>query len=144
TAIINRAIGAFRAASGDALIQEIGASKALAVRIGHGSGHELADGDWTDARELPRPDPRRREDVHPQSRVDAVLGGRDEVHPAETLMRRALLDAEQGRHAEAEYGLRAAKEALRERDQPEDTDAQKRLRKHEERIRARLDAEPPK
>ena len=42
----------------------------------------------------------------------AVLAGRDEVHPAETLMLRARLDAQQGRSAEALYGLRAASAAL--------------------------------
>jgi hypothetical protein len=142
TAIINRAIGAFRAASGDALIQEIGASKALAVRIGHGSGHELSEGEWTEARELPRTGRERHADVQPQGRVAAVLGGRDEVHPAETLMLRALLDVEQGRHAEARYGLQAAQEALRERGQPEESEVRKRLSRHEERIRARLDTAP--
>jgi hypothetical protein len=43
-----------------------------------------------------------------------VLAGRDEVHPAETLMLRARLDAQQGRRAEALYGLRAARAALQE------------------------------
>ena len=46
--------------------------------------------------------------------VAAVLAGRDEVHPAETLMLRARLDALQGRRAEAVYGLRAARAALEE------------------------------
>jgi hypothetical protein len=44
--------------------------------------------------------------------VAAVLAGRDEVHPAETLMQRARLDAQHGRDAEARYGLRAARAAL--------------------------------
>ena len=57
----------------------------------------------------------RLDDVDPQSRVAAVLAGRDEVHPAETLMLRARLDLQQGRHAEARYGLRAARAALEER-----------------------------
>jgi hypothetical protein len=46
--------------------------------------------------------------------VAAVLAGRDEVHPAETLMLRARLDAEQGREGEAVYGLRAARAAIDE------------------------------
>ena len=44
-----------------------------------------------------------------------MLAGRDEVHPAETLMLRARLDAQQGRRSEARYGLRAARSALEER-----------------------------
>jgi hypothetical protein len=45
-----------------------------------------------------------------------VLAGRDEVHPAETLMLRARLDLQQGRMVEARYELRAARAALQ--DQP--------------------------
>jgi len=114
TRIVNRALSALRAAARDPLVQDIGATKALAVRLGHGSGDELADGRWTEARELARPRRGRLDDVDPQSRVAAVLAGRDEVHPAETLMLRARLDAQQGRNAEALYGLRAARAALQE------------------------------
>ncbi len=114
TRIVNRALDALRAAARDPLVQDIGASKALAVRLGHGTGDELADGSWTEARELSRPRRGRLDDVDPTSRVAAVLAGRDEVHPAETLMLRARLDALQGRRAEAVYGLRAARAALEE------------------------------
>jgi hypothetical protein len=112
--IVNRALSALRAAAGDPLVQDIGATKALAVRLGHGTGDELAEGRWTEARELARPRRGRLDDVDPQSRVAAVLAGRDEVHPAETLMLRARLDLQQGRRAEARYGLRAARAALQE------------------------------
>jgi hypothetical protein len=114
TRIVNRALSALRAAARDPLVQDIGATRALAVRLGHGSGDELAEGQWTEARELARPRRGRLDDVDPQSRVAAVLAGRDEVHPAETLMLRARLDAQQGRLTEARYGLRAARTALQE------------------------------
>lgn len=114
TRIVNRALDALRAAARDPLVQDIGASKALAVRLGYGTGDELADGSWTEAKELSRPRRGRLDDVDPTSRVAAVLAGRDEVHPAETLMLRARLDAQQGRRAEAVYGLRAARAALEE------------------------------
>jgi hypothetical protein len=114
TRIVNRALGALRAAARDPLVQDVGATKALAVRLGHGTGDELADGQWTEARELGRPRRGRLDDVDPQSRVAAVLAGRDEIHPAETLMLRARLDLQQGRKAEARYGLRAARAALEE------------------------------
>jgi hypothetical protein len=114
TRIVNRALSALRAGARDPLVQDIGATRALAVRLGHGTGDELADGAWTEARELARPRRGRLDDVDPQSRVAAVLAGRDEVHPAETLMLRARLDLQQGRLAEARYGLRAARAALDE------------------------------
>jgi len=112
TRIVNRALSALRAEARDPLVQEIGVTKALAIRLGHGTGDELADGRWTEASQLPRPQAGRLDDVEPQSRVAAVLAGRDHVHPAETLMLRARLDAQQGRDAEARYGLRAARAAL--------------------------------
>ena len=94
TRIVNRALSALRAEARDPLVQEVGATQALAIRFGHGSGDELAEGRWTEARELPRHRAvGRLDDVAPQSRVAAVLAGRDEVHPAETLMLRARLDA---------------------------------------------------
>ena len=114
TRIVNRALGALRAAARDPLVQDVGATKALVVRLGHGTGDELADGRWTEARELTRPRRGRLDDVDPQTRVAAVLAGRDEVHPAETLILRARLDLQQGRRAEAVFGLRAARAALEE------------------------------
>ena len=142
TRIVNRALSALRAEARDPLVQEIGASRALAIRVGHGSGDELAEGRWTEAREMPRPRRGRLDDVEPQSRVAAVLAGRDEVHPAETLILRARLDALQGRHLEAAYGLRAARAALEE----VPSDRSKELREHletvEERLESRSDGEP--
>ena len=120
----------------DPLVQEIGASRALAIRLGHGSGDELAEGRWTEAREMPRPRRGRLDDVEPQSRVAAVLAGRDEVHPAETLILRARLDAQQGRSAEALYGLRAATAALEERP----SERSKQIRQQLEALRERLES----
>jgi hypothetical protein len=135
TRTLNRALVALRAAAEDPLVQEVGASRALAIRLGHGSGDELAEGRWSEAREIPRPRRGRLDDVEPQSRVAAVLAGRDEVHPAETLILRARLDAEQGREAEARYGMRAAIAALDE--QP--SKHEKQIRGHLESLRKRLD-----
>lgn len=135
TRIINRALNALRAEARDPLVQEIGVTKALAIRLGHGTGDELAEGRWTEASELPRQRPGRLDDVDPQSRVAAVLAGRDEVHPAETLMQRARLDAQQGRDAEARYGLQAAREALREEPGPRRDQLMKELAAIEEKLR---------
>ena len=132
--IVNRALDALRAAARDPLVQDIGATKALAVRLGHGTGDELADGRWTEAKELARPRRGRLDDVEPQSRVAAVLAGRDEVHPAETLMLRARLDAQQGRIAEARYGLRAARAALEGQPGPRQKELVKELASIEEKL----------
>jgi hypothetical protein len=137
TRIVNRALNALRAEAGDPLVQEIGATKALAIRLGHGTGDQLAEGRWTEASELPPPRRGRLDDVDPQSRVAAVLAGRDEVHPAETLIMRARLDAQQGRHAEARYGLRAAMAALEERP----SERAKDLHKHFEALERRLEGD---
>jgi hypothetical protein len=135
TRIVNRALSALRAGAADPLVQEIGASRALAVRIGHGTGDELAEGRWSEASELARPRRHRLDDVEPQSRVAAVLAGRDEVHPAETLTLRARLDAEQGRHAEALYGIRAALAALEEKP----TKRGKEMRQQLEAVREKIE-----
>jgi hypothetical protein len=135
TRIVNRALSALRAGARDPLVTEVGASRALAVRIGHGTGDELAEGRWSEAKELKRPRPGRLDDVEPQSRVAAVLAGRDDVHPAETLMLRARLDAELGREAEARYGLRAARAALEESPGPRE----KALREELDEVARRLD-----
>lgn len=134
TRIVNRALSALRAGAEDPLVQEIGASRALAVRLGHGTGDELAEGRWTEATELAGPRRHRLDDVEPQSRVAAVLAERDEVHPAETLALRARLDAEQGRHAEALYGVRAAVAALEERP----SDREKQIRKQLDAVREKI------
>src|SRR2546430_4910041 len=97
TRIVNRALSALRAGAGDPLVHEIGASRALAIRIGHGSGDQLAEGRWTEASEMPRPRRGRLDDVEPQSRVAAVLAGPDEGHPARTPVPRGEPAPRQGR-----------------------------------------------
>jgi hypothetical protein len=132
--IVNRALNALRAEARDPLVQEIGVTKALAIRLGHGTGDELAEGRWSEASQLPHPRRGRLDDVEAQSRVAAVLAGRDEVHPAETLMLRARLDAQHGRDAEARYGLRAARAALEEEPGPRRDQLLKELVAIEEKL----------
>jgi hypothetical protein len=134
TRIINRALNALRAEARDPLVQEIGVTRALAVRVGHGTGDQLAEGRWTEASQLPQPHRGRLDGVESQSRVAAVLAGRDEVHPAETLMQRARLDIQQGRDAEARYGLQAARAALREEPGPRRDQLLKELVAIEEKL----------
>jgi hypothetical protein len=60
------------------LIGDVGVGNALVVRIGFGAGEELADGHWTEARQLPSPGPRRHEQLDPQRQVANRLAGRSD------------------------------------------------------------------
>jgi hypothetical protein len=66
--------------------------------------------------------------------VAAVLAGRDRVHPAETMLLRARLDAEHGRETEARIGLAAAEAALKEDPGPRDEELRKQLAALRERL----------
>jgi hypothetical protein len=134
TRLLNRALNALRAAARDPLVQDVGATRALAVRIGFGEGEQIAEGRWSEARQLPPPRRGRLDDVDPQTRVAAVLAGREEVHPAETLLQRARLDIEQGRMDEAAYGLSAAATALEEVPGPRNEKLREQIREVEQRL----------
>jgi hypothetical protein len=56
------------------------------------------------------------------------------VHPAETLLLRARLDEQQGRPAEARYGLRAAQAALEEQPPGNEAKLREQLRALEQRL----------
>jgi hypothetical protein len=113
-AVLNRALHAHRVATADPYVTEVSADRSLVVRIGYGSGDEVADGRFGDARELPVSGPRRarRSMEAPEERFAALLGGREEVLPAEELVLRARADLNAGRLAEAALQARVAIEAL--------------------------------
>jgi hypothetical protein len=75
--LINRALAALREATQDPLVHDVGASQALAIRLGWGSGEQLADGAWSEARELPPPPTPRRASLDPQEQVARALSRRD-------------------------------------------------------------------
>jgi hypothetical protein len=112
--LLNRALHAHRVASADPYVPELSAERALVVRVGYGSGEEVADGRYGEALELPRGTPRRRKRSMeaPEERFAALLGGREEVLPAEELVLRARADLNAGRLAEAALQARVAIEAL--------------------------------
>jgi hypothetical protein len=112
--LLNRALHAHATAAQDPYVNERSASGAAALRIGYGEGEQVADGTWSDARELHAREPRRRriDALQPTERVAAVLGGRDQVAPSESLLLRARLDLDQGREREAALQLRAGLGAL--------------------------------
>ncbi len=111
--LINRAVHAHRAAALDAQIADVGAGGALAVRVGFGSGDELAEGRFAEAIEVPHSERRRRADMlRPQERVAEVLGGRGAVAACELLLIRARADLDAGRMREATLQVRVGLEAL--------------------------------
>lgn len=112
--VLNRALRAHRAATADPYVAEVSQERALVVRIGYGSGDEVADGRYGEAVELPRFVGRRvkRSMEAPEERFAALLGGREEIHPAEELVLRARADLNAGRPAEAALQCRVAIEAL--------------------------------
>lgn len=118
--LLNRALHAQAAAVADPHGRELTAERAVAARVGYGSGEQTAAGRFTAAREV---DPRaagesrrrrRREDLRPQERVAAVLGGRERIDACETLLLRARADLDAGRDREAALQLRVGLEALLE------------------------------
>lgn len=91
----NRAMLAHRVSAPDPYAADVNAGNASAIRFGFGTGDEVAEGRWEQARELPE---ERREGlrsriydgVGAQLRISGVLKGADAVGPEEEL----LIDAE--------------------------------------------------
>jgi hypothetical protein len=112
--VLNRALRAHRAATADPYVPEVSRERALVLRVGYGSGDEVADGRFGEAVELPRFTGARvkRSMEAPEERFAALLGGREETHPAEELVLRARADLNAGRLAEAALQSRVAIEAL--------------------------------
>jgi hypothetical protein len=118
-ALLNRALHAQAVAAADpgaALVLD--PESAIATRIGWGSGEETAYGRHRDAREVdagPTGSRRRRreQDLRPQERVAALLGGRERADACETLLLRARADHDAGRAREAALQLQAGLRALR-------------------------------
>lgn len=112
--VLNRALRAQRVAAADPYVAEVSLSRALAIRVGYGSGEDVADGRYAEALSAPLPSARRvkRSMEAPEERFAALVGGRDEVLPAEELVLRARADLEAGRPREAALQARVAVEAL--------------------------------
>jgi hypothetical protein len=117
-ALVNDALHAHAVAAADPFIAALPPERALAVRVGYGSGEETAEGAHSEAREVDMQTTgasrrkRRQEDLRPQERVAAVLRGREQADACETLLLRARADLDAGRHREAALQLRVGVEAL--------------------------------
>lgn len=111
---LSTAVAAHRLAATDPHVVEPALEQALVVRVGYGSGEEVAEGQYTLARELPalRRRRRKRADVlRPQERFAALLGGREQPLVCEELTLRARVDLDAGRLREAALQLRIALDA---------------------------------
>ncbi len=101
--VLNWALFAYRTAAADPHQQGLERRQALTARVGVGAGEEVADGRWSDARELPWEAPRRprRRMLAPEGRLAAMLTGRDRPLVCEELALRARLDfrLDRSRHA---------------------------------------------
>jgi hypothetical protein len=112
-AVLNRALHAHRIAAANPHVHGVARSDALVARLGYGAGEEVADGKWTDARELIDPGPRRRRTRIPaaQARLAALLTARQRALTCEELALRARLDLDDGHDAAASLQVLIALDA---------------------------------
>lgn len=116
--LLNRALHAHSVASGDPHVQALTPRRAIAVRLGYGSGEEVASGEFSAAREVDTQAgaasrrQQRAEELRPQERLAAVLGDRERFDACETLVLRARADLDTGREREATLQMRIGLEAL--------------------------------
>jgi hypothetical protein len=104
-------LAAYRVAAADPFAPDADPTRAIALRVGYGTGAEVAEGRWTAVRELPVPEPpqpRKRSKHRPADRLAALLAGRDAVLACEELTLRARADCDLGRTREAALQLEAA------------------------------------
>jgi hypothetical protein len=102
-AVLNWALHAFRVATADPYLAPVAREQLLVARVGYGLGDEVADGLWTEARELIAHARRERRSkvLQPQARLARLLGGREQPLVCEELALRARLDLTHGREREA-------------------------------------------
>jgi hypothetical protein len=112
-AVLGRALHSFRLATADPYQHPVGRHQLLVARIGYGRGDEVAEGLWTDARELILPERRQRRSriLAPQARLAGLLAGREQPLAGEELALRARLDLDHGRSREAALQVLVALDA---------------------------------
>jgi len=117
--LLNRALFAQAVATANPRSRsELSAEGAERVLVGYGSGEEVAAGRFRKAHQVhasPQRSSRRsrhEEELRPQERVAALLGGRESFDACEALLLRARSDLDAARHREAALQLRVGLEAL--------------------------------
>lgn len=117
-ALVNDALHAQTVAIADPYLAALTPERAVAVRLGYGSGEQTAEGTYSEAREVDvralggSVRRRRQEGMRPQERVAALLRGRERADACETLLLRARVDLDARRRREAALQLRVGIEAL--------------------------------
>ncbi len=117
-ALLGRTLHIEAVASADPHVWEPSARQAVAVRLGYGSGEEVAAGRFSEAYDVDvgtREGSQRQQratELRTQARLAAVLGGRERLDACETLLLRARADLDAGRMREAALQLRGALESL--------------------------------
>ncbi len=116
-ALLNDALHAQAVAAADPGAPILAVERAVAVRLGYGSGDQIAEGTFAEAREVDVAGGssrrrRRREELRPQERLAAVLRGRERFDVCEPLLLRARADLDAGRRREAALQLSIGVEAL--------------------------------
>jgi hypothetical protein len=111
--VLNRVLHAHRVAVADPHVNAVSRAQALVARVGFGAGDEVADGRWTQARELIAVTRRERRvtALMPGARLAAMLSGRDRALVSEELALRARLDLDHGRNREAALQVMVALDA---------------------------------
>ncbi len=119
-AVVNRVVHLHRLAAADPQVHELSAGQATVARAGWGEGEQLADGRWTQARELPlqaagrrrlfgrRSRRERNEELVHLEHFAALLGARLQPLICEELALRARADLDSGRDSQAALELRQA------------------------------------
>lgn len=115
--ILNRALYAQAATTADPSARQLRAEDAVTIRIGYGSGEEVAAGRFAVAHDIDvqAGESRRRQreaELQPQERVAGVLRGRETLDACEMLLLRARADLDGGHFREAALQLRVGLEAL--------------------------------
>jgi hypothetical protein len=117
-ALLNDALHAQAIAAADPGQATLPVERAVAVRVGYGSGEETAEGAYSEALAVDvgtgagSRRRRRQEELRPQERVAGVLRGRERIDVCEPLLLRARADLDAGRRREAALQLRVGLEAL--------------------------------
>lgn len=110
---VNRALHAFATVASDPFLRPVVADDAVVIRLGFGTGPEVAEGEWSRAVEArARSERRTAHDVDAEQAVTQTLAGRTEPAPGEALVLRARQDLEVGRPREAALQARAAVHAV--------------------------------
>ena len=107
---VNRVMHLHRVAAADAAPRDVTRAQALVVRVGYGTGEDVADGRFQRALEVPLPRTRARRTavLRPQERLAALLSGRDVALACEELVLAARADLDGGRAREAALVLPGA------------------------------------